>query len=143
MARGGHNRLSAEVKKAKGTLRPDRLKNGPVPSALTSWPKPPPHFSPAESVAWERLGGAVMELGSVSRADLLFCERVAQVSARVDEALKDPDLKLTSLNALLNIEARLRIQLGISPQARGGVSTLAPEKQEEDEDPDAEFGPGA
>lgn len=141
--KGGHNRKSVAAKRAAGTYRADRARKAPVPSALVRWPDPPRHFVEPEKVAWDRLGDAVMSLGVVSVADLLFCERVAQVSARVDTALADEEFKPTALNALLKLEADLRKQLGLSPQARGSVDPLAPEQDEEDEDPDAEFGPGA
>lgn len=137
--RGGHNKLPAAAKKATGTFRPERHKETPALPALKSWPKPPKHFDAGETVAWKRLGVAVMALGSVSEADLLFCERVAQVSARVDAALSIENFKPTALNALLRLEADLRRQLGISPQARAAVQALAQEPEEDEEDPLSEF----
>lgn len=134
--------LPAAVKKAKGTFRADRHKAPPALPALITWPPAPRHFNRDERTAWGRLGKAVMALGSVSLADVLFCERVAQVSARVDEALKDPDFKPTALNALLKLEADLRRQLGITPQARGAVQPLEKEPEEDEDDPLAEFGGG-
>jgi len=139
MPRGGANKLPAAAKQAKGTFRADRHREGPALPALKTWPKPPKHFTENESEAWKRLGVAAMALGSVSAADLLFCERVAQVSARVDTAMADPDFKPTALNALLRLEADLRRQLGISPQARAAVQALSKEAEEDEDDPLSEF----
>jgi phage terminase small subunit len=135
-------RLPDQVKAARGTLKASRSREAPIPAALTDWPPAPKYFNPAEKAAWKRLGGAVMELSTISRADLLFCERVAQVSARVDAALKDKAFKPTALNAIVKLESDLRRQLGISPQARTQVQPLAAEVDEDEEDPLGEFGPG-
>lgn len=106
------------------SVRAHDLARPPSPAPLDRWPKPPKGFSGLERDAWTRLGDAALELGTVSRADLLFCARVAQVSARVDEALADREFKPTALNALLRLEADLLKQIGLSPQARRAVTPL-------------------
>lgn len=71
-----------------------------------------------------------MGLGTLSACDLPIAARAAQVSARVDSALIDPDYKPTALNALLRLELDYWKQLGLSPQARRSVAPLPTEEGE-------------
>jgi len=86
-----------------------------------------------------RVGEAVKGLGTVSAADLPVAARAAQISARVDDALLDPDFKATALNALLRLELDYWKQLGLSPQARRSVSPLPEAEDESKPDPLREF----
>jgi hypothetical protein len=79
-----------------------------------------------------------MSLGSVAAADLPMAQRAAQVSARVDAALLDPDFKPTALNALLRLELDYWKQLGLSPQARRAVTPLPTDDEERNEFEDVE-----
>jgi hypothetical protein len=67
----------------------------------------------------------------VSASDLPVAARAAQVSARVDSALIDPDYKPTALNALLRLELDYWKQLGLSPQSRRAVAPLPSGEDEE------------
>lgn len=116
MPRGGHNK--------KKTI-PD---SGPV--ALTVWPKPPVNFNASERASWARIGRAAIATGSVGSPDLVLAERLAQLDARVDEALSDPDLKVSTLSALLRLEADLLNRMGLTPQARSTVGALAKPKRD-------------
>jgi len=55
--------------------------------------------------------------------------RSAQISARVESALRDRDYTPTALNALLRLELDYWKQLGLSPQSRRSVTPL-PQGQE-------------
>lgn len=71
-----------------------------------------------------------MELGTVALADLPVAARAAQISARVDSALRDDDFKPTALNALMRLELDYWKQLGLSPQSRRAVTPLPNDKGE-------------
>ena len=110
----------------------------PQPPALTRWPKAPTGFNKRESVAWASLGEALLPLGTVSESDLLLVELTARVRARRNDALADDDLKVSTVNSLVRLEADLLNRLGLSPQARATVGRLPPPKSKA-EDPLDEF----
>lgn len=93
--------------------------------ALTTWPAPPRTFTAGERSAWKRLGVAAIGTGSVSACDLVLAERLAQLHARVDEALADPDVKASSLASLLRLQADMLTRMGLTPQGRGTVAPLS------------------
>lgn len=107
------------------SVRPHDGGKPPAPAALAEWPAPPKQFSEAERGWWACLGEAATGLGSVSAADLPMAARAAQVSARVDAALLDPDYKPTALNALLRLELDYWKQIGLTPQSRRQVAPLS------------------
>ena len=103
---------------------------------LATWPAPPRTFTAGERSAWKRIGEAAMVTGSVSGADLVLAERLAQLHARVDAALVDPDVKPASLVALVRLEGDMLGRMGLSPQGRNTVGPLrrpAPERSKLDE----------
>ena len=130
--KGGHNRLADDVKIAQGTFRPSRSRSPIKTTGLSRWPSAPKTFSDSEKAAWKRLGKALLPLGTVGEADLVMVGYLAQMMARLDQALADPTTKLTALNSLLAITGRLLRDFGLTPAARGSVSPLAQETTEED-----------
>ena len=77
-------------------------------------------------------------LGTASRADLTLARLVARTLARCEEALGEPDLKVTNVASLMRLTADLLSRLGLSPQARTTVSIL-PAAASKKHDPMAEF----
>jgi hypothetical protein len=116
------------------SIRPHDGGHPPTPPALTEWPAPPETFSADERGWWATVGTAVLALGTVSAADLPMAQRAAQVSARVDGAMTDPEFKATALNALLRLELDYWKQLGLSPQARRQTTPLPTEKEPDEFD---------
>lgn len=106
------------------SIRPHEKGSPPSPPAILEWPGAPGNFSDTERGWWARIGEAVMGLGAVSEADLPVAARAAQISTRVDAAMLDAEFKPTALNALLRLELDYWKQLGLSPQARRGVTPL-------------------
>lgn len=115
MPRGGHNK--------KHTSAPAG------PPALVKWPKAPKHFTAGEVASWTRLGEAVMVLGSVAGSDLVLAERLAQLDARISEALANPDVQMTALSAMMRLEADLLNRMGLTPQARNTIGPLSKPKK--------------
>ena len=126
-------RIPDETKAAQGTLRPSRVIPSPVAARLERWPAAPKGFSDTEKAAWKRPGQSVMPLGTVSAGDLLMARYCAQMMARADKALADPEAKLTAINSLLRIVAGLLKDFGLTPTSRNSVSTLAALTEDEDE----------
>lgn len=116
MPRGGHNKKKATPETG--------------PTALSVWPKPPASFTARERKSWDRIGRAAVLLGSVGVPDLILAERLAQLHARTDEALADPELKVSTLSALMRLEADLLNRMGLTPQARATVGPLAKAKRD-------------
>lgn len=106
------------------SIRPHDGGKPPTPPAVKKWPRAPETFNEAERAWWRRLGRCAEALGTVATADLGVCERAAQMSARADAALADPEFKPTALNALLRLELDYWRQLGLSPQSRRAVAPL-------------------
>lgn len=106
------------------SIRPHDGGRPPAPPAIRKWPPAPKRFSREERAWWRRLGRDLTVLGTVCVADLEMCERAAQMSARADAALTDPNYTATALNALLRLELDYRKQLGLSPQSRRAVTPL-------------------
>jgi hypothetical protein len=111
MPRGGHNKK-----------RPAQHQ-GPV--ALAKWPPAPRHFTEGEVQSWKAIGEAAMLLGSVSGSDLVLAGRLAQLGARVDQALTDVELKSSTLANLMRLEADLLNRMGLTPQARNTIGPLS------------------
>ena len=106
------------------SVRPHDGGRPPAPPVLAEWPAAPEGFLEDERTWWVRLGEAATVLGTGSAADVPMAQRAAQVSARVDRALSDPEFKPTALNALLRLEVDYWKQLGLSPQSRRAVTPL-------------------
>ena len=111
------------------SVRPHDGGKPPRPPALDEWPAPPGDFSEAERECWARIGSAAGALRTISTADMGVVTRSAQISARVESALRDRDYTPTALNALLRLELDYWKQLGLSPQSRRSVTPL-PQGQE-------------
>jgi hypothetical protein len=115
MPRGGHNKKQPPVQAG--------------PSALEKWPKPPEDFTEAEVVSWSRVGRAVMAARSVGPGDLILAERLAQLHARVSEAMRDPETANASLAATMRLEADLLNRMGLTPLARRSIGPLSKPKK--------------
>jgi hypothetical protein len=95
---------------------------------LAKWPPAPRHFTGSEVDSWKRIGVAAMALGSVAASDLVLAERLAQLDARVSEALSDSDAQMTALSAMMRLEADLLNRMGLTPQARNTIGPLSKPK---------------
>ena len=109
------------------SIRPHDGGKPPTPPALRRWPPAPRGMSDDERGWWRRIGRSAEVLGTIATADLGIVERVCQISARVDVAMRDPDFTPTALNALLRLELDYWKQLGLSPQSRRAVTPLPAE----------------
>ena len=110
----------------------NRGKAAPQPEALRKWPQAPSSFSPGEVAAWDDLGRSLLDLGTVARPDLILVRIAARTLARLDAAFDgEGEVKVTAINSLSRLAADLLNRLGLSPQARGTVSTL-PQKPKRD-----------
>ena len=136
--RGVKNRVPDEVKRTRGTFRPDRSLPSVSGEALTRWPAAPRGFTDPERLSWRALGKALLPTGTIGTLDLLAVGDLARLRARVDRALGDPDTSAATLTALLSLSNRLMAQLGMNPVARRAVSPLQAAKSGE-LDPDDEF----
>jgi hypothetical protein len=90
---------------------------------LKTWPEVPEGFSAGARRSWVRLGHAVMAGPGITVADLLVAETLAQVMARMEK----PKLKDTTFAGLARLQKELLIQLGMSPQARKGLTPPDPD----------------
>ena len=101
---------------------------------MTTWPRAPKGFNPQEVVSWNRIGAAAMALGSVAASDLVLAERLAQLDAKVSDALADSDTQMTALASMLRLEADLLNRMGLTPQARNTIGPLSSPKPKTDLD---------
>lgn len=79
-------RTAATIKAAQGTLRNHRQDTLTAADALTETPPPPGHLSDAAQTEWTRLAPLVVELGTMSRADLRAFELLAATLATASDA---------------------------------------------------------
>ena len=100
-------------------------RNSLSPSPLRRWPPAPVNFSPLERSSWKRIGRAALLLGTVGAPDLILLSRLAQLSAKIDETLTDPEAKATTLAAMMRLEADLLSRCGMSPAGRNSVVPLS------------------
>jgi hypothetical protein len=70
-----------------------------------------------------------MVLGQVAGSDLVLAERLAQLDARISDALANPDVKETALCAFMRLQADLLNRMGLTPQARNTIGPLSKPKK--------------
>lgn len=130
-------RKSESYKTAAGTMRESRRKQVPAGERLLEAPLPPSELSPGAAVEWGRLTEVLVEVGSLTRADLrglaLLCELLADVRDLEEQVRRDGYLVPAAnggtkgnpaSQALATARAQARQMLsdyGLNPRARGSV----------------------
>ena len=129
MPRGGHNRLPAAVKEARGTLRRSR-ENPDAPEVEAGHPpRPPRHLPEAERRVWRELARQVGPdgVGTYSPAFFSAFRLTVKTLALVDAA--GLDTPPTALARLVQAASGMLGRLGLDPASVGKVAT-APKKKE-------------
>jgi P27 family predicted phage terminase small subunit len=129
-------RTPTTIKSAQGTLRPGRETPATAADALTTAPTPPPHLSPAAANEWKRLAPVVVDLGTLSRADLRGFELLCSIlgtAADAEAVIKTEGMTFATaggmrahpacklLETARAQAARLLEQFGLTPKARNYV----------------------
>lgn len=131
------SRRSVAAKTAAGTLRKSRMKQAPAGERLVEAPPPPPGLSSAAAAEWARLAEVLVEVGSLTRADLrglsMLCELLADVRDLEAQVRRDGYLVPAANGgtkgnpaaaALATARAqahRMLSDYGLNPRARGSV----------------------
>lgn len=147
-------RRSVASKTARGTLRADRIKAVPAGERLLEVPKPPAGLSKAAAAEWAGLAGVLVEVGSLTRADLrnlaLLAELLADITALEVDVRRDGYTLETqsggrkanpaaqALQSARGLAHKLLTDFGLNPRARGSVDQ-APEAAGQDDDPAAAY----
>ncbi len=146
-------RLSERTKAVRGTTRPSRRKAPAAGERLTKAPNAPDSLSPAAASEWAVLAPILVELGTLTRADLraleLLCELLASVG-ELEEVIRREGHTIEAASggrkghpaaqalATARTQAhRLLADFGLTPRARASVDQ-APDVAEDD-DPDERF----
>lgn len=80
---GGHNRKPTRLKELAGTLRPDRANpDEPTPEILVKAPPCPTHIVGDARKEWRKRSRILVEMGVLSRADLVALEVYCTIYAR-------------------------------------------------------------
>lgn len=148
-------RRSNASKAARGTLRADRMKQVPAGERLLEVPPAPGDLSKDAAAEWKRLAGVLVEVGSLTLADLrglaLLCEILADVRALEVEVRRDGYTIEAAgggrkgnpaAQALATARAqahRMLADYGLNPRARGSVDQAPGGDQDADSDPAAAY----
>lgn len=129
-------RTPTTIKAAQGTLRPGRETPATAADALTTAPPPPSHLSEAAKTEWKRLAPVVVNLGTLSRADLRGFELLCSIlgtAADAEAVIKTEGMTFATsggmrahpacklLETARAQAARLLEQFGLTPKARNYV----------------------
>lgn len=147
-------RRSNASKAARGTLRADRMKQVPAGERLLEVPKPPAGLDPAAAAEWKRLAPLLVEVGTLTAADLRALQLLAETlasAAHLAETVKREGYTvpgaaggvkshpcLVALAQARAQAARLLGDFGLTPRGRGSVDQ-APEAAGHDDDPAARY----
>ena len=129
-------RTPTTTKAAQGTLRPGRESPATAADALTTAPAPPDHLSEASQAEWKRLAPVVVDLGTLSRADLRGFELLCSIlgtAADAESVIKSEGMTFATaggvrahpacklLETARAQAARLLEQFGLTPKAQNYV----------------------
>ena len=147
-------RRSNALKAAAGTLRPGRIRATPAGERLLEVPKPPAGLDPAAAAEWKRLAPLLVEVGTLTAADLRALQLLAETlasAAHLAETVKREGYTvpgaaggvkshpcLVALAQARAQAARLLGDFGLTPRGRGGVDQ-APGGDDHDDDPAAAY----
>jgi hypothetical protein len=109
-------------------------------AGLTEWPTAPAHLSKEEAKRWNSLGCMALAVGGVTRGDLLVIERLAQVGAALDRALKERKIKPSVVSQLSRVETTLLRETGLTRRGRKDLPKPPPPKSVEQERLEELFG---
>jgi len=145
---GGKRNLPTAIKKAQGTLRPDRENPAePQYGLIKKLPEPPEHMSNLAKSLYNSIGLELSDMGILTAVSLDLFIKYCCVSAEASEAyvkyISKP-IKSTMKSDVINpyfkvwndcmaMSIRLAIEFGITPASSSKVSSSNSKKNEIDD----------